>query len=81
MNNIFGGGDNLPPGCSVNDIPGCRPEDEAREKLAEGFWSDKNNCPDELWQKFQDADLDGDLCFVVDNAIQFGIATVEANDE
>lgn len=27
------GGYNLPPGCSVSDIPGNRPEDEAWEKL------------------------------------------------
>lgn len=28
---MFGGNSNLPPGCSINDIPGNRPEDIAQE--------------------------------------------------
>jgi len=35
-------GFNLPPGCSVNDIPGNRPEDGVAERLEELFaeaWS------------------------------------------
>ncbi len=36
--NIFGGNSNLPPGCSVSDIPGNRPEDEAWERIYDNFW-------------------------------------------
>lgn len=31
---------NLPDGCSVNDIPGNRPEDIAREKYVERYFFD-----------------------------------------
>lgn len=34
---IFGW--DLPPGCSVSDIPGNRPEDEAYEKMMDDFYA------------------------------------------
>jgi len=41
MSSIFGGNSNLPPGCSVSDIPGNTPEDERAEAIYENFF-DKN---------------------------------------
>jgi hypothetical protein len=32
------GGYNLPPGCSVSDIPGNRPEDAEWDEIYERFW-------------------------------------------
>jgi len=37
MNNMFGGNSNLPPGCSINDIPGNRPEDIATEQAEDNL--------------------------------------------
>jgi len=39
MSNVFGGGSNLPPGCSVNDLPGNSPEDEAWEEIYNEFFN------------------------------------------
>ena len=72
MRNIFGDGSNLPPGCSVNDIPGNRPEDEAWEKITTDFWEGEH-CSDELWKKFSDVKLDSDLMDIVDKAIEYGM--------
>jgi len=33
----FGGASNLPPGCSMSDLPGSRPEDIRMEKAYEQF--------------------------------------------
>ncbi len=41
MGNIFGDSSNLPPGCSVNDIPGNRPEDVEWETMLENFFDRK----------------------------------------
>lgn len=67
---IFGW--DLPPGVRVSDIPGNRPEDEAWEKITEGFWGGKY-CSDKLYNKFEKAKLDSDLIGIVDKAIQYGI--------
>lgn len=68
---IFGW--DLPPGCSVNDIPGNRPEDAEWEKLEAEFWSNKNNCSDELWDKFEQAKLSDSLMDIVTKAIDYGM--------
>jgi len=73
MNNIFGGGSNLPPGCSVNDIPGNSPEDGRWEAIEDAFWSNTKNCSDENWMKFDKAQLDDSLMDVVTKAISYGI--------
>lgn len=73
MSNIFGGGSNLPPGCSVNDIPGNTPEDAYWEGIELTFWEDKKNCPDVLWKKFEKAELSDPLMEIVVKAIMFGV--------
>jgi hypothetical protein len=65
-------GFNLPPGCNVSDIPGNRPEDEAWEKITDEFWSGKY-CSDDIWNKFEQANLDSYLVEIVDKAIEYGI--------
>ena len=68
---IFGW--DLPPGVSVNDIPGNRPEDAEWEQLTANFWNDKQNVTDETWAKFDKAQLSDDLMTIVDKAIEYGM--------
>jgi len=67
------GGFNLPPGCSVSDIPGNRPEDGKWEAIEEAFWNNDKNCSKKLFSKFEEANLDSDLINIVINAIEYGI--------
>jgi len=65
----------LPPGCSVNDIPGNRPEDIAAEEISMGFWEGKDRfekeyCSKELWDKIDSVNEASEL---VERAIQYGI--------
>ena len=80
MSNIFSSGFNLPPSCSVNDIPGNSPEDAKWEQLTSKFWGNKENCTDELWEKFAAAKLEDDLMDIVDKAIEYGIDYAEKSD-
>jgi hypothetical protein len=52
--------DNLPPGCSIDDIPGNRPRDIAEEKewerltstdITETCWEKRGNCSSAAWRE------------------------------
>lgn len=59
---IFGW--DLPPGCSVSDIPGNRPEDEAYEKMLDGFYSKLSKDEQEKVESVDD---------IIAKAIEYGI--------
>jgi hypothetical protein len=67
---IFGW--DLPPGCTAQDIENHFGGGEM-EEIEEAFWSDKKNCTDELWKKFDDLKLSDDLMNIVNKAIEFGM--------
>lgn len=62
------GGFNLPPGCSVHDIPGNRPEDLAAEAFYDAIYeqfpasmadADMEKIADWVWEKVNAAHSDG----------------------
>ena len=66
---IFGW--DLPPGCSINDIPGNDPHECERENFEEDFW--EKNCSDELWKKLDELKLSDAMMNIVSKAIDAGI--------
>lgn len=68
MRNIFGW--DLPPGCSVSDIPGNRPEDEAWEKVINDFWDEKRFTKEE-WAISEN--LDDVINGIIEKAIDYGM--------
>ena len=58
----------LPPGCSPSDIPGNRPEDEARDKMIDEFFRQTHFTEEE--QKFIDEEV---VVEIVTKAIDYGI--------
>ncbi len=60
------GGFNLPPGCSVNDLPGNSPEEGRWEAMIENFF-------DKLDKKYQEIIDTDDVQDIVIKAIQYGI--------
>jgi hypothetical protein len=64
----------LPPGCSVSDIPGNRPEDSEMEALEERFYKENNTEPE--WEEFNalnNKSKNDLLLNIVSKAITFGI--------
>ena len=76
---IFGW--DLPPGVSVSDIPGNRPEDAEWEKLEQEFWDNENNCTKEQWNLFEKAQLSDKLMDIVNNAIEYGMEVARKQDQ
>ena len=60
----------LPPGCSVSDIPGNRPEDEAWEKVINDFWDEKRFTKEE-WAISEN--LDDVINDIIEKAIVYGM--------
>jgi len=65
---IFGW--DLPPGCSLSDIPGNRPEDEIQETIEEGFWGKKGRSEEKELALDNAPQVYIDL---IDEAIEYGI--------
>jgi len=72
---IFGW--DLPPGCSINDIPGNRPEDMEAEAIQDAFWTKmEEKYPDLLKQYNEDVHKDNEAStprYYVDEFISYAI--------
>ncbi len=71
--NIFGWG--LPPGVSVNDIPGNTPEDEKWERIIDGFWHEKRFTKKEWFasEKLSSEQFSSEFYNIITKAIDYGI--------
>jgi hypothetical protein len=67
---IFGW--DLPPGCSVNDIPGNRPEDATWEAIELDFW--EKTATKEEWELVEKSDK---LMSLITKAITYGMTITE----
>ena len=67
MRNVFGW--DLPPGCSVSDIPGNQPEDIKQEAIEDEFF--EKEITDDVW-KLIDSDKQGRIYDAVCKAIWYG---------
>lgn len=67
---IFGW--DLPPGCSVSDIPGNRPEDAEWERIEENFYQQKR-FTDKQWKYLGSKNRSQYLEEIITKAIEYGI--------
>ena len=75
-------GFNLPPGCSVRDLPGCTDADMAAEAQAEAMytWIDQQSCLSALSEDHKD-ELAAALCHLCDEVRTQAFADANADNQ